>query len=534
MRKPLPLEVLAKRVRDINGRLEALQEPAILTEEAFAARLYTGPMFVKYNDLLRGFGPALAGCKGNCYVTTTHAINSVIKKCAKLTVAAKVYRGVAGGEKSVPSPPRCRLRAPPTLPPPPPLTFPTGTLPSSFWKPNAQGVRGGIESAFMSTTFDRRVAMQYASRPGRPGLVFEFQMGMIDRGCELDWISQYPNERECLFAPLTGIEVHSTRVEGTVLVVEARLSVNLNALTIEEIIAKRHKMLLDMAHDMKQEAWRRYAGRPTQGLAVAGLEAALQRPLGHEHEWYNVDHQFVEAVAAALEAKRTVSRHGDEGLVALVSALPSDVVVKLSPSNLDVSKRLLRCIFRALRDLGPAAVAPFQPAVAELVRERDTAAVDLLGSLDGPSLELCADHLALLLQDEDRSLRVSAMRLLTRLEPSRLERHKDMLSNCLDDPSWSADVVHAVHALARLEPCSRAPYAWRLVRMAQPGADAGVCQRVLEALVTLELEALSPLDLVGSGFAEAHLDCPDTAVKLAALRLQSRLSVAPTKALSGR
>ena len=39
---------------------------------------------------------------------------------------------------------------------------------------------------------------------------------------------------ECVFAPLTGIEVLETRVDGAVLVIEARLSVNLNALTIEQ------------------------------------------------------------------------------------------------------------------------------------------------------------------------------------------------------------------------------------------------------------------------------------------------------------
>ena len=37
---------------------------------------------------------------------------------------------------------------------------------------------------------------------GKPGIVFEMQMGMIDRGAELKWISQYPHEEECLFAPL--------------------------------------------------------------------------------------------------------------------------------------------------------------------------------------------------------------------------------------------------------------------------------------------------------------------------------------------
>ena len=52
-----------------------------------------------------------------------------------------------------------------------------GKLPESFWRANAQGVKGGIESAFMSTTFDREVAMHYASQPGKPALVFEMRMG---------------------------------------------------------------------------------------------------------------------------------------------------------------------------------------------------------------------------------------------------------------------------------------------------------------------------------------------------------------------
>ena len=66
--------------------------------------------------------------------------------------------------------------------------------------------------------YDRQVAMHYASAPGRPALLFEMQMGMVDRGCELDWISQYPHEKEVLFNPLTGLEVMSKRFEGMVLV----------------------------------------------------------------------------------------------------------------------------------------------------------------------------------------------------------------------------------------------------------------------------------------------------------------------------
>ena len=41
--------------------------------------------------------------------------------------------------------------------------------------------------------------------------------------------------RRSLFAPLTGIEVQSTRVEGTVLVVGVGLSVNLASLTIDQV-----------------------------------------------------------------------------------------------------------------------------------------------------------------------------------------------------------------------------------------------------------------------------------------------------------
>lgn len=53
-----------------------------------------------------------------------------------------------------------------------------------------------------STTTDRDVAMRYAGS-GKVGMVFEIQMGMVDRGAELKWLSQYPGEAEICFAPLT-------------------------------------------------------------------------------------------------------------------------------------------------------------------------------------------------------------------------------------------------------------------------------------------------------------------------------------------
>ena len=99
----------------------------------------------------------------------------------------------------------------------------------------------------MSCTRDYRVAMTYAGGQGQEagqagsdigGFVFEIQQGLIDRGCDLSWLSQYPFESEILFAPLTGIEVLGTRVDGSVLVVVLRPTTNQNAATIDQVISR--------------------------------------------------------------------------------------------------------------------------------------------------------------------------------------------------------------------------------------------------------------------------------------------------------
>ena len=93
---------------------------------------------------------------------------------SKLTKATRVYRGSA-----------------------------RGVLPTSFWEPDADHVRGGVEAGFMSTTTDRTVAAGYAGGgsgaadgAGRAPMIFELQQGMINRGAELKWLSQYPHEEE--------------------------------------------------------------------------------------------------------------------------------------------------------------------------------------------------------------------------------------------------------------------------------------------------------------------------------------------------
>ena len=66
-----------------------------------------------------------------------------------------------------------------------------------MWRVNKYNVRGGVETAFMSGTLDRRVAASYASNSDNGvGMVYEYHLGMIDRGADLSWLSQYPHERE--------------------------------------------------------------------------------------------------------------------------------------------------------------------------------------------------------------------------------------------------------------------------------------------------------------------------------------------------
>ena len=124
-RKPVPLSRFHAQRLEANAQLEKEGVAPVGDAEFIACRLYTGPLFVKYNLVLRGLSalvPHLVEqfellCHGNRYVTTLHACNSAVVKLGKLTRAATVYRGVSG------------------------------LLPDEFWTPNQWGVRGGTHAA---------------------------------------------------------------------------------------------------------------------------------------------------------------------------------------------------------------------------------------------------------------------------------------------------------------------------------------------------------------------------------------------------
>ena len=70
--------------------------------------------------------------------------------------------------------------------------------------------------------------------------MFEIEQGIVDRGAELEFLSQYPHEKEVTFPPCTGFEIISTSVRAEALVVRLRPSVPRTG--IVEQLSVKHKL----------------------------------------------------------------------------------------------------------------------------------------------------------------------------------------------------------------------------------------------------------------------------------------------------
>ena len=202
------------------------------------------------------------------------------------------------------------------------------TLPKSFWVPNEMGVRGGIEYGFSSTTLDRAQAIAYASgngtgQDGDAMTIFEMQMGMVDRGADLSWLSQYPHEREVLLPPLTGIEALNLEVDGSMLVIHSRLSLNLASHTLEQVLSRRRKMLMDMVSGIELEM-RDSLGESLVGFGIGVLKKALAYgPLTKDPEWFNDDENFAMTMSQTLQLQ-----HGIVKEISRLSSATTDLNLK--------------------------------------------------------------------------------------------------------------------------------------------------------------------------------------------------------------
>ena len=92
-------------------------------------------------------------CLGNLYTTTLHVLCAAILKLGKVSKCEMVYRA------------------------------PGGALPASFWCKSPEGVQGGLELAFMSTTTAKKEAMAYARRA--PGIRLRVAHAHARHGAEV-------------------------------------------------------------------------------------------------------------------------------------------------------------------------------------------------------------------------------------------------------------------------------------------------------------------------------------------------------------
>jgi hypothetical protein len=158
---------------------------SLVMDEIVALRLYTGPMYVVYNALLRFFPLKLAAkFSSNRFSSTIFAIISGITKLSRFAQVPenrKVYRGLSGVRP-----------------------------PEEWIESKNKGISVGVEYGLQSTTLDINKAIEYTqqigSKPKRP-IVFEIDVGRVDIGASIECISQYPQEKEILMPPLSCLEV---------------------------------------------------------------------------------------------------------------------------------------------------------------------------------------------------------------------------------------------------------------------------------------------------------------------------------------
>jgi ankyrin repeat protein len=262
-RVPCPDMGYGRRIVSIEELLQIpLARKAKLTRaEVIAVVLYTGPMFVVYNGILRRFPENLyeVFCKSNnLFSTTIFVLVSAVQKlsrCMRIPSDMLLYRGLGGLMQ----------------------------LPDSFSQADANGCKGFTEFGFMSTTADRSVAVQYSGvMDGKPqASIMEIHPNSVDRGADISEFSQYPAEREFLFVPMSFVQGEGRcRLEigpggGVLKVISVRININIKTETVEQLMGKKKSMHLSAFKSLIDETnqWMQaYAAEDGRALARAATD----------------------------------------------------------------------------------------------------------------------------------------------------------------------------------------------------------------------------------------------------------------------
>ena len=94
--------------------------------------------------------------------------------------------------------------------------------------------------------------------------------------------------QEVLLPPLTGLEAIGSSVEGKLLSIHSRLSLNLSAQTLEQVLSRRRKMLMDMATGIEFELRETLGDGSLYKTALRILRRALAYgALAQTPEWFS-------------------------------------------------------------------------------------------------------------------------------------------------------------------------------------------------------------------------------------------------------
>ena len=181
-------------------------------EEVAAARLYTGPAYVKLNSFMRLVGQVkerhwrarLAQLRGFTYSSTVHHLMNAIRKLTQ--IAALEQQQEAAGDSSGGG--SGQAAAAVTL-----YRGVRGVLPDSFFEPDVQGFVTAVDYGFTSTSAVRAVPIGFMS-PDEYNVLWVMHCssgadaaGQLRDGAVLQPLSQFPSEAETLLPPLCMLQV---------------------------------------------------------------------------------------------------------------------------------------------------------------------------------------------------------------------------------------------------------------------------------------------------------------------------------------
>jgi hypothetical protein len=227
-------------------------------------------MYHVYNNILRDIESCgEVSSTANRYPTTIQLIVSGIRKLctiAKMPEGGAVFRGLSGL-----------------------------ALPHKFFKPDEQGCAGGVEASFMSTTLSEEVARKHSGvNEGLEATIFRLELGKTSLGADITWLSQFPGEKEMLFAPRTHLQIvgKPVRSDDGISVVTLWPTAFQKIRTVEEVEKARREDMMQLASSLVWDIRNAAAQDGELDSALAQRLDALEQKLlaGHcqqEPGYYN-------------------------------------------------------------------------------------------------------------------------------------------------------------------------------------------------------------------------------------------------------